>query len=367
MRGLDHVSAVGRLAAGGFRSLEEWGHVVPRDHLADEHRRGQQRSIDRCGSPSSKPRESCAHQITAGGIRRPGTHPPLAAAREQVHECRKRLRGIGITPPGWRRVRVPLKCRMVSRGRRSVAVNGLPGLGGGRWTHVQSAGFSEPVRSSTDGMSHEPEQPLRTGFRHPRHPQLHLRHEQHHNQLHMSAQRTRRAPTARRGPGWHWTRPLSSRRESRETGPKGRLRGRPSTPQHKRQSGMSWAPQDGIDIGVSDGQCGCGSAIACRPGRTLRGREPQAAVLDHRLPFRAALTQIRCLGIGMAGKRTKWCAHGGVFPAALHRGMAPVARVCWVPDVCEISYCPGGGVTRRMWITSSLRPVTRCTSPARAA
>jgi hypothetical protein len=46
LRGLHHVSAVGRLAAGGFRSLEECRQAVSGDHIADEHRRCQQRSID---------------------------------------------------------------------------------------------------------------------------------------------------------------------------------------------------------------------------------------------------------------------------------------------------------------------------------
>jgi hypothetical protein len=45
-RGLDHVSPVGRLAAGGFRRVEEWGQAVSGDHIADEHGRSEQRSID---------------------------------------------------------------------------------------------------------------------------------------------------------------------------------------------------------------------------------------------------------------------------------------------------------------------------------
>jgi hypothetical protein len=39
--GFDHVSAVGRLASGGLRSLEERGQAVPGDHVAHEHGGGQ--------------------------------------------------------------------------------------------------------------------------------------------------------------------------------------------------------------------------------------------------------------------------------------------------------------------------------------
>ena len=35
--GFDHVSAVGRLAAGGLRRRQERGHAVIGDHIADEH------------------------------------------------------------------------------------------------------------------------------------------------------------------------------------------------------------------------------------------------------------------------------------------------------------------------------------------
>ena len=90
LRGLDRVSAVGRLAAGGFRSLEEWGHVEPRDHLADEHRRGQQRSIDRCGSPSSKPMGVALHTrsqpVGSGDPARTRTWPlPAHASARGTH------------------------------------------------------------------------------------------------------------------------------------------------------------------------------------------------------------------------------------------------------------------------------------------
>ena len=87
--GLDHVSAVGRLAAGGLRSLEEWGHAVSGDHIADGHRRSQQRSIDGERVTLIHAHGSrIAHQFAAGGIRWAGTHPPLAEAREQVDQCR---------------------------------------------------------------------------------------------------------------------------------------------------------------------------------------------------------------------------------------------------------------------------------------
>jgi hypothetical protein len=105
LRGLDRVSAVGSLAAGGFRSLEEWGHVVPRDHLADEHRRGQQRSIDRCGSPSSTPRGVALHTrsqpVGSGDPARTRTWPlpAHASARGRPPADRVGVRITASTPP----------------------------------------------------------------------------------------------------------------------------------------------------------------------------------------------------------------------------------------------------------------------------
>jgi hypothetical protein len=57
------------------------GDAVSGDHVAHEHRRGQQRSIDGKRVILLHAHGSrVAHQITAGRVRRPGTHPTLAEA-----------------------------------------------------------------------------------------------------------------------------------------------------------------------------------------------------------------------------------------------------------------------------------------------
>ena len=85
--GLNHVSAVGGLAAGHLGRRKEGGHVVSGDDVADEHGRPEQGAVDwqRIVVVHAHGR-GVEDQVEAGGISGPGRRAAFADASEQPEE-----------------------------------------------------------------------------------------------------------------------------------------------------------------------------------------------------------------------------------------------------------------------------------------